>query len=95
MDPHQRVRLRSLLIGQDELCAPRPIRRMPALEKPSVSTPIRRREPLPHRSSGGAVLGGAGGSCAFEEGAALRRDAQFDPGQRFMRALGDGSFYGL
>ena len=38
MDPHQRVRLQRLIvIGHDELCAPRPIRRMPPLQKPSVS----------------------------------------------------------
>ena len=84
MHTHQRVRLRSLLmIGQDELCAPRPVRRMPPLQKPSVSAPIRRRVPLPHRSGSGAVLSGTGGGCALQERAALR--ACLDPGQRFQR----------
>ena len=64
VDPPVRV-LRRLLIGQDELGAPRPPRRMPPLQKPSVSTPIRRREPLPHRSGSGPILGGAGGSCVY------------------------------
>ena len=38
MDPDQRVRLhRLIVICHDELCAPRPVRRMPPLQKPSVS----------------------------------------------------------
>ena len=48
MHPHQRVRLhRLLVIGHNKLCAPRPISRMPPLQKPSVSTPIRRRSTAP------------------------------------------------
>ena len=84
MDSHQRIRLRSLLmIGHNELCAPRPINRMPPLQKPSVSAPIRRRPPLPHRSSSGPGLGGAGSGDTFDEVAALR--ACLDPGQRLQR----------
>ena len=44
-------------------------------------------------SGGGAVLGGAGGSCAFEEGTALR--AQLNTGQRLQRAHGARLFYGV
>ena len=73
MDPHQRVHLRSLLvIGQDELCAPTPVRRMPPLEKPSVSAPIRRRVPLTHRSSSDTALRDARSRDPFQERAALR-----------------------
>ena len=84
MHPHQRVRLHSLLvICQDKLCAPRPIRRMPPLQEPSVSAPVRRRVPLPHRSGDNTSLSSARGSCALQERAALR--ARLDPGQRFQR----------
>ena len=83
MDPHQRVRLRRLLvIGHHQLCAPRPLRRMPPLQKPSVSTPIRRSPPLTHRSGSSPILGGSGSSDTFYERAALR--AKLDPGQRFQ-----------
>ena len=84
MHPHQRVRLHSLLvIGQDELCAPRPVSRMPPLQEPAVSVPVRCGEPLPHRSGSGAVLGGAGGGCALL-GARNALRACLDPGQRLQ-----------
>ena len=84
MHPHQRVHLRSLLmIGHNKLCAPRPISRMPPLQKPSVSTPIRRRPPLPHCDSHRPIFRGAGSGNTFDEGATLR--SLLDPGQRLQR----------
>ena len=84
MHPNQRVHLRSLLmIDQCHLSAPRPIRRMAPLEKPSVSTPIRWRPSLPHRGRNDAGLGSAGRRDPLYESAALR--SQFDTSQRFQR----------
>ena len=81
MHPHQRVRLRSLLvIRHHQLGTPRPLSRMPPLQEPPVSAPIRRREPLPHRSGGGAALRSACRSCALDKRSALR--SCLDPGQR-------------
>ena len=91
MDPHQRVHLRRLLIGQDELGAAGPVSRMPPLEEPSVGVPIRRREPLTHRRRNNTTLGSAGRRHPFHESATLR--ACLDPSQRFQRAYRARPFF--
>ena len=76
MDPDQRVHRRSLImIRHHQLGTPRPLSRMPPLQEPPVSAPIRRREPLPHRSGSGAALRGTGGGdTARREAAQLLRE---------------------
>ena len=82
MDPNQRVHLHSLLIEQCHLSTPRPVSRMPPLQEPSVSAPIRWSPPLTHRSNRRPILSGAGRSDTFYESSALR--SLLDTGQRFQ-----------
>ena len=93
MHSHQRVRLlRLIVVWQDELCPPRPVRRMPPLQEPAIGMPVRRREPLPHCGGRRPVFRCAGGGDTFDERAALR--AQLDTGQRLQRTHGARLFYG-